>query len=53
MPDLSTIFRDFGTVPTLVCIGVFALLGYSILKGGSKGGNNKKGGSGNSAPPTA
>ena len=49
MPDLSTIFRDFGTVPTLVCIGVFALLGYSILKGG----NNKKGGSGNSTPPTA
>ena len=61
MPDFSTVFRDLGTVPTIICIGFVVLIGYSIIKGGSGSGknggssssNSSSSSSNNSAPPTA
>lgn len=53
MPDLSTIFRDLGTVPTLVGLAFIALLVYSIAKGGSKDSGNGSKGGGSSTPPSA
>lgn len=55
MPEISTIFRDYGNVPTIIAIGFIALIIYSIMKGGknSKGGNGTGSGSSNSAPPSS
>ena len=53
MPEFSTFIRDFGIVPTIISVGIIALIVFSIVKGGSKGkgGGSKNSGGGSSAPP--
>jgi uncharacterized membrane protein YgcG len=46
MPEFTTMFRDLGTVPTIIGFAIVALIIYSIVFGG-KGG--KGGGSGSSS----
>ena len=52
MPDFSTVLRDFGTVPTIICAAFIVLIVYSIIKGGGgKGkGNGKSSGTGGTTP---
>lgn len=37
MDFIQNMFNDLGTIPTIACIGVVALLFYSIIKGGKGG----------------
>ena len=50
--DLSTYFRDAGTVQGILGLAFLALIVYCIFKGGSGKGGSGKGSSGSSNTPT-
>ena len=53
MPDFSTIFRDLGAGPTIIGVGIIALIVFSILKGGSGKGNGSSKSNGGGNTPSA
>lgn len=50
MPDVSTLIRDYGLVPTIIVVAILALAIYSIFKGGTKGGSGKSSGGSGTTP---
>ena len=60
MPEISTMFRDLGTAPTIIGFIIIAVIIFSLLKGGKgkgKGGSSTGNGSSSSSstptPPPA
>ena len=56
MPEISTMFRDLGTAPTIIGFIIIAVIIFSLLKGGKGKGNggssNTGNGSSSSSTPT-
>lgn len=55
MPEISTMFRDLGTAPTIIGFIIIAVIIFSLLKGGKgkgKGGSSNTGNGSSSSTPT-
>ena len=55
MPEISTMFRDLGTAPTIIGFIIIAVIIFSLLKGGNgkgKGGSSNTGNGSSSSTPT-
>ena len=55
MPEISTMFRDLGTAPTIIGFIILAVIIFSLLKGGKgkgKGGGSSSTGNGSSSSST-
>lgn len=47
MPEISTMFRDLGTAPTIIGFIIIAVIIFSLLKGGKGKGNGGSSSTGN------
>ena len=55
MPEISTMFRDLGTAPTIIGFIIIAVIIFSLLKGGKgkgNGGSSNTGNGSSSSTPT-